>query len=332
MLCIHHNDDDGLCAAAIVRREFINPFEPISHEDFIEYNYNGEIPLPKEIKDGQTVWFVDISLSEYVINAMKTLLSHNCKIIHIDHHESTFKFCENMDEETARVLDQITHFYKNGFAGCLLTWVYSFFSDEEKANPESVEWDTTENVEFALIHNADTRIPTGVSYIARYDVFNLKDPDVVNFHEGFTTVKHKDKHPMSSVWDDIIYQAIPQYAMHLVSLGPPRLNKLEDVYEKICAYTGVAIDLGKIFTCYEGVKAFVVNSPIGNSNLFGKKIDQYQVCIRWSKDSSGKYNYSLYSSNTREDALDCSELAAIMDVHGGGHKHAAGCITNKQYF
>ena len=65
-----------------------------------------------------------------------------------------------------------------------------------------------------------------------------------------------------------------------------------------------------------GKRCFVVNSPGMDSEVFGSKIDEYDVCVSFY--FTGKVTkFHLYSKT-----VDVSELAKC--YKGGGHKGAAG--------
>lgn len=106
IVCIHHNDADGWCSAAIVRSVFPNC-------KLIEMSYGHELPFDQINKD-DTVYMVDFCL-EPIEEMIK--LSNMCELIWIDHHASSMKAASGADfhPEGLRVI---------GKAGCELTWEY----------------------------------------------------------------------------------------------------------------------------------------------------------------------------------------------------------------
>ena len=62
-LIIHHNDDDGRCAAAIIYNEFCME-ETMTEKNFIEYNYNGKPDIDLDmLHPYDTVYILDISMN-----------------------------------------------------------------------------------------------------------------------------------------------------------------------------------------------------------------------------------------------------------------------------
>ena len=61
MKCIHHNDDDGLCAAAIVR--FYLKDKPEEPSDFIMWKHGQELVLPEKLNEGETWYIVDLQMN-----------------------------------------------------------------------------------------------------------------------------------------------------------------------------------------------------------------------------------------------------------------------------
>lgn len=111
MICIHHNDLDGRCSAAIVKYRF-SPRYVIT---FIEMDYSYELDLSK-IKKDEYVYIVDFSLKPDVI---EKLLAITKKVVWIDHHVTA-------KEYPYQFLDGLRDFENKSMAGCELTWKYLF--------------------------------------------------------------------------------------------------------------------------------------------------------------------------------------------------------------
>ena len=60
--------------------------------------------------------------------------------------------------------------------------------------------------------------------------------------------------------------------------------------------------------------------------MFGDKLNEYDAVIPFFY-INGKWKYSIFSN---KDNIDCSQVAKTYD--GGGHKGAAGWITDKLIF
>ncbi len=114
MICLHHNDLDGRCAAAIVYRR---------HPDcrFIEMDYRSPLPL-EQIGTDEPVIIVDFSLQSS--GDWGRLIERTYHIIWIDHHESAIKKAPKWLWERAMVCANTDR------CGAWLTWEY-FFRDKK---------------------------------------------------------------------------------------------------------------------------------------------------------------------------------------------------------
>jgi len=107
MICIHHNDADGRCAAAIVHREHPNC-------RFIEMEYGNPMPWSK-IVTHEIVYMVDFSLPEVVFNR---LLEKTSNVVWIDHHKTILDHSCNTP-----LIPGVRDISKSA---CELTWNYLF--------------------------------------------------------------------------------------------------------------------------------------------------------------------------------------------------------------
>jgi oligoribonuclease NrnB/cAMP/cGMP phosphodiesterase (DHH superfamily) len=111
VVCFHHLDGDGLCAAAIVKHFYMDyDIEVI----FAGITY-GQIPKWELINPDDTVVIVDYSFEE---DQWPTLLNITKDIIWIDHHKTAIE-----KESNPHHVDGIR---QNGLAGAQLTWNYYF--------------------------------------------------------------------------------------------------------------------------------------------------------------------------------------------------------------
>ena len=119
VLCLHHNDADGRCSAAIVRRA-LGPGVMLREMDY------ELIPLPwDEIAAAGKIVIVDFSTS---LEHMQRMMS-TAEVIWIDHHKTAIEaLAELSDLPGTRNLDE---------AACVLTWQF-FFPDQEV--PEAVQY------------------------------------------------------------------------------------------------------------------------------------------------------------------------------------------------
>jgi oligoribonuclease NrnB/cAMP/cGMP phosphodiesterase (DHH superfamily) len=113
MLCIHHNDLDGRCSAAIVKLAF-----PAAK--CLELGY--EDPIPWELIKGERVWIVDFAFQpfEHMIRAAQSAAA----LTWIDHHKASIDAAKAAGFEVEG-LQEI------GRAGCELTWAFVRGDDPE---------------------------------------------------------------------------------------------------------------------------------------------------------------------------------------------------------
>lgn len=111
MICIHHNDLDGKCAAAIVNKKFID--EP---KKFIAMDYAKTIDFKKVVLTSEPVIIVDFSLKP---EAMNDLFLVTKDVTWIDHHATAKNY-------PYQYLDGLRNFEDKAMAGCELTWYYYF--------------------------------------------------------------------------------------------------------------------------------------------------------------------------------------------------------------
>lgn len=113
MLCLHHNDADGLCAGAIVKRRFGDAV------DLHEIDYGQPIPWA-EIEQVETIIITDFSLTLEDMSKIAHMAGKT--LIWIDHHLSAINQRQSLAHLPGlRKLDE---------AACVLTWQY-FFPDQE---------------------------------------------------------------------------------------------------------------------------------------------------------------------------------------------------------
>jgi len=170
MICFHHNDLDGICAGAIVKK-----FCPKCA--MYQIDYSDEFPF-KMIKRGDTVYMVDFSIEPFS-DMLK--LNKLCNLIWIDHHPTAIKASEEHDIK-------IEGIRKVGISGCELTWIYL----TEKATPN-----------FSGL-NAFS-MPLAVRLLGRYDVWDLNfSPEVLPFQEGMKLYTPKEVEPSSPLWKTLL--------------------------------------------------------------------------------------------------------------------------------
>ncbi len=345
---LHHNDDDGRCAAYIVKAYLVNPMEVMSPKDFIEYNYN--IDLTKKyplISDNETVYIVDISLCDAVMDFIQYAISKNCMVIHIDHHATGIDYYKEHKDE----IDHKNYipFMKNGISGAMLTWIYSeIFDYKGKRNPMKTRFDfDNDNLRnrcclvdeknnpidksgnSIVVEREITPVPTVLRFIDDNDIWKQKIVETKPFIWGFKL--HKNKHPLSQVWVELFDESDPQenakFINDIINNGTVILNYCDTVNARNLS-SGFYVDI-------HGTYVACVNSINGNSMIFQDMYDVSDAVCKFAFDGD-KWWYTFYSKNN--GGADCAEIVEWLatelgDVCGvlshGGHIHAAGSTFKK---
>lgn len=326
MKIFYHGDDDGRCSAAIVKRELVNVFEPITMDDFIEYFHSGNINTP-EFKMNETVYIVDLALDDVIYNqVIKPAVDAGSNVIHIDHHKTTIDYISSMTDDEKLVMEKITSFYKVGLSASMLTWVYSLMNDFERKEPSKVKFDFTQGFTHVGFNVGDPgmreyRIPDAIRYIDDNDVWRHEIEETKFFSIGFQMIE--DKHPASQIWDDLIYTSSQYESLKIVNNGR-MLWAYQEAQNKANLRNAFESD---VF----GPTCLCLNSCQGNSRIFCEKFDDYQMVCKFGYDGSiHKWRYTLYQSDKIDNIVDVSEIAK--HYGGGGHRGAASFVLDYNIF
>lgn len=321
----HSADDDGRCAAALVKRELISVFENMTDNDFIGYNHGEEIVTP-EFKQFENVFIVDLSLNSIILNkVIKPAVEAGARVVHIDHHKTTRTFLDEMSADDKAVMSEVTTFYGD-VSATMLTWVYALMDEDERKNPYKVDFDFTETFSHVAFY-PDTNnmreynIPDVIRYIDDNDIWRHALEETKYFCIAFKS--EEDKHPNSDIWNDLIYSSSQRKTFEYTNKG------------KIIIDYQTAIDKVNLEKAFESEvlnhKCLCLNTANGNSSIFGDKIHEYPMVCRFSYDGSlHMWRYSFYSSEKYSDWVDVELIAR--ELGGGGHEHAAGCTRVDNIF
>lgn len=229
------------------------------------------------IEYDETVYMVDFALQPF---EQMLKLNDICSLNWIDHHASAIK-------EYYKVGKLIEGVVVEGQAGCELTWQYLF---------------------------PDTHIPKAVTYLGRYDVWDLSSPNYINFQYGMRS-ELDVMNPEATIWERVL-------STHYL------VNALDITVEKgeaICSY------IFNDFKAYalkhahevqfEGMLCIAINRGCASSQLFESVYDKnkHKIMIPYCKLPDGRWTISLY---TTHDDIDCGAIAK--KYGGGGHRQAAG--------
>lgn len=166
MKCFHHNDLDGRCSAAIVKRYIENQENEGTGFSFIEMDYKDRFPI-ETVLSKEEVWIVDFSIKPEI---MEELLKVTSNIIWIDHHVTAKDY-------PYQHLKGIRDFNDKSNAACELVWSYCFPKEP---------------------------IPLSVQLVGDYDKWALKyQPQCFEFYEG---LKIEENSPTSPIWDSLFLE------------------------------------------------------------------------------------------------------------------------------
>ena len=109
VVCLHHNDVDGHCSAAIVDRFFEGKV------NFYSMDYSRELPLG-DMSEGCVVVIVDYSPGS--LEDFHKILKITQNLVWIDHHKTAL--------EKFKELEHLPGLRRDGTAACELAWEYFF--------------------------------------------------------------------------------------------------------------------------------------------------------------------------------------------------------------
>lgn len=349
---LHHNDDDGRCAAYIAK-SYIFPYALFSPNDFIEYNYSGNLvkKYPEVILEHEKVCIVDISLSDEVFAFIKYVIDNGGEVLHIDHHATGIDYLNAHKEEIDTLFNEgkYTYFFKNGISGTMLCWIYAnVFNDEDRKHPMLATFDFDEDD----LRNKCCRVsngkPVGENGTEITDRMIPGIPDVIRFIDDHDICKHKinetksftngfmlqpNKHPLSQIWFDIISDADERSKNDLI----------KDILSQgdiIIRYRNIvdAKNLGNgFYVAINGFNVAFLNTCEGNSTIFQDMYDNSDAVCKYSFDGE-KYWFTFYSKEI--GGANCALLIDFLKnnygakyefITGGGHIHAAGSTWRKNF-
>ena len=165
MLCFHHNDLDGKCAGAIVRK-YIQEIFPGTPQKYIEVDYTLEFTLPKIVAN-ESIYIVDYHFSPEIMREMCKFTSN---IFVFDHHKTSKEVVTQYPKEVELHCD-----WGGEFSGCELVWNFLF---------------------------PDKQMPAAVTLIGDRDAWKwVYGKQTASFNEGMMLYAHQ---PCDSLWTDLL--------------------------------------------------------------------------------------------------------------------------------
>ena len=167
MLCYHHNDLDGRCAAAVVAHYFRDK----NPDNYIESDYTG---LKTELcRDNDEVFIVDYSFTEDTMQDLLDMCDVARKVVWIDHHDSSIDLVNKHPE--LRDIDNLRIYLSKEQSGCYLT--YQYFYNASQGG-----------------------VPLFIQLISDYDNWNHKSLLCTNFVRGLDI---EENNPTDEIWENL---------------------------------------------------------------------------------------------------------------------------------
>jgi oligoribonuclease NrnB/cAMP/cGMP phosphodiesterase (DHH superfamily) len=253
---IHHNDLDGRCSAAIVRRAYEEGTTIFIEVDYA--NYNDRIPYDS-IRLRDNVVIVDFALKP---RDMERLIATGAHIVWIDHHATAAEY-PYLDIQGLR------DFADKSAAGCELTWRYFF---------------------------GDKKMPRVVELIGDYDKWLLKyGENSFDCYEGMKMMPSEPLSDFWSKLFAEGEQELPMILMIGATARKYRDNYCKRIcdtygYEIKLPLLPTRTEIVEV----EMVRAWVTNIYGFGSQGFVERFKEYDVCVAYIHDGK-KYTVSLYS-------------------------------------
>jgi len=266
---IHHNDNDGRCAAVIAAcaHYHMNCWDDDCTVKFYETNYNHPANI-SYMRPGDKVIIVDFSYPPEEMAKIEQAINYiqpppkdprpAGEIIWIDHHATA--------ENYGYIYPGVRDFDNKGPAACELAWIY-FFGEKP--------------------------MPLAVALLGDYDSWRLTNPRSIVFNEGAKVILST---PLSSTWKSVFEDDFHSLSM-IDTAGEIALAYRKKYIDNIRASYGYE-------TMLAGHHAYALNIYGFGSTGFGELFNhQYPMVIAYIHDGR-KYTVSLYSRD-----IDVSEIA-----------------------
>ena len=262
MICFHHNDLDGRCAAAIVGYACGRP-APGTVNRFVEMDYAKRVPT--ELIDlNERVYIVDFHFKP---NVMADVLARTTDVVWIDHHATAAAY------DYGRVIMGVRDFApKTDKSGALLAWEYFF---------------------------PTITVPESVRLVCDFDTWTLKlVPKSLEFMEG---MRLRDQSPESPIWPllfaDYLGGAEGQNAGILIDeiakVGAASIAYRDQYCKDIRDNYGFEAEI----VGHPGLSCYALNLYRFGSFAYGDAMKKYDVCAGFIFDGS-KWTVSFYSLNS----------------------------------
>lgn len=165
MICFHHNDLDGQCAGAIVRK-YIQENFPDTKQRYVEVDFALPFDLPKIVAN-ESIYVVDYHFSPEI---MREMVKFTSNIFVFDHHKTSEEVVAQYPKEVKLYCD-----FGSKFSGCELVWNYLF---------------------------PNKQMPSAVTLIGDRDAWKwVYGKQTASFNTGMMLYAHQ---PQDPIWDDLL--------------------------------------------------------------------------------------------------------------------------------
>ena len=250
---IHHDDPDGICAAAIVLLA-LNSHPSGNSPRFMLYpvNYNHPVDVSR-MADGDRVVIVDFSYPPAEMAKIEEAIIMPQSIYWIDHHKTA--------EAYGYQYKGLRDFSDKGQSGCELAWAYFF---------------------------PNRPFPLAVRLIGDYDSWRLSLTESKCFHEG---IKMLCPTPRAELWHELLYknssgarsyvQNVGSYAMQYRDAYCARMRQSHGYPTTLAGHPAYALNVygfgsqafGDLFTCFPLVIAYVHDGRRFTCSLYSETVD-----------------------------------------------------------
>lgn len=243
--------------------------------ELIGVDYGESFPWNIIEKD-EIVYMVDFALQPF---EQMIKLYNSCNLIWIDHHKSAIT-------EYMKTAVSIRGLREEGQAGCELTWQYLF---------------------------SDVRIPEAVKYLGRYDIWDISNPEYMQFQYGMKSELNV-MNPEAPVWNIITHTGLTNGVAKTLEKGKSILSYINNDFKVYAAKHAHEVQ-------FEGMSCIAINRGCASSTLFDSMYEKnkHKLMIPYCKLPDGRWTISLYTTHTN---IDCGSIAK--KYGGGGHQQAAG--------
>lgn len=297
----HSADADGKLSAYLVAKKF----DIKNEKDFIMMDYGKGIDFLSKIKKGEKVVICDFSF-ENGPDDMKKLLEITDDVTWIDHHASAIEKYKNFGKD-------IKGLRVDGTAACMLTYIYFYIGEETigKTFDKVTQEDCEKLYQYA---------PIVVRYVHDNDVWRHEYDGTEEFKLGLDCLNIQS--PLDEKWDKLMTS---RYVIsNTLKMGEVCKKYRDSVSE-------IAINSGGFEFTIDGKHGYCMNMILGGSPWFLDKVKDYDFVCSFHYDGKNKqWKYNFYSD--KERGCNCYKLAQFIDSKGGGHEHAAGCVSKKFIF